>query len=241
MYYSTRCFMEELESTGRSLVNAQIKIEEMKNELQNLTQYELATPVKSKLYVHPGEEKKLKIVSPLYPPKIQVSAEKHYKPYQLHVQKGTESIWGSTIYKLYRDYEDQCAKFKDLEKAIIWVTYYYPNEHNYNVNNMNTKVIIYALSEIIPCTENNRAITIITSGKTDKDRPRTEIIIAEDVGQLDGLKDFPGQSIIDESANSVPSRSKGTKWIDDLDEEVIAEFDEDEEVIALFDEDELDV
>ena len=50
-------------------------------------------------------------------------------------------------------------------------------------------MIIYALSNsFLYCASNNRSTTIILDGETDRERPRTEITVIEDLAQLEKIK-----------------------------------------------------
>lgn len=181
--------MEKLEKLSRRLVSMQIVIEEMKNELEEEYGYKSADPVESELTFYPGPPKKLKIVVPFFPPKIQVAANLVGKSYMRYVFDEVQDIWNATIEKLYHDNKDKHAELDSFGKTIIWVTYFFPNKMNYNVNNLSIKVIIYALSNyFLYSARDNRAYTLILDGQTDRNKPRTEIVIIEDYGQLDELK-----------------------------------------------------
>lgn len=178
--------MGNLERFGRKLVEAQIMIEKIKNHLEEQYQCKPANPVYGELFYDPGPPKKLKIVThQLFPPRIYVSAGLEYKPYKYYQINPTQDIWDATISELYHQYTNYCHEMRKIEKAIIFITYYYPNTQNYNVSNLNNKVIIYSLSStILFCAQDNRRTTIIVNGKTDKEKPRTEIVVTEDLGQL---------------------------------------------------------
>ncbi len=181
--------MDNVERLSGKLVGVQILIEEMKNTLEEQYQCKRVDPVESELHYDAGPPKRFNIVVPLFPPKIQISAGKAYKPYPFYYAIGTRDIWDATILKLFQNNKEKCEEAHSIHKAIVWITYFFPNKIKYNLNNLATKFIIYPLANyFLFCAKDNRMITIILTGDTDKDRPRTEINITEDMGQLKMIK-----------------------------------------------------
>lgn len=181
--------IDAIEKIASKLVSAQIDIERMKNTLEKQYQYKIARPVDFKLDYYPDPPRKLHIISPFFPPKIQIHTSKTFRPKRSFFQSETEEIWNAALGKLYLDNVVKCADLRDLQKAIIWFTYFYPNKINFNVNNQTIKAIIYALSDyFLPVARKNRAISIIIDSAIDRKKPRTEIMIIEDLGQLETLK-----------------------------------------------------
>lgn len=93
--------MEKLEKLSRRLVSMQIVIEEMKNELEEEYGYKSADPVESELTFYPGPPKKIKIVVPLFPPKIQVDANLVSKSYMRYVFDEVQDIWNVCLEYIY--------------------------------------------------------------------------------------------------------------------------------------------
>lgn len=181
--------MEKLEYISRKLVSTQVNIEEMKNDLEKKYKYRSVNPVNSEMFFEPGPPQKLKIVVPLFPPKIQINANLAHKMYKPYVSEESLNLWNATMKKLHADNEDKYDELPSFNRTIIWITYFFTDKRNYNVNNLSLKVIISALSNyFLPSAHDNRSYTLILNGDTDKARPRTEIVIIEDLGQLGKLK-----------------------------------------------------
>ena len=218
--------IDTIEKLSNKMVSAQVDIERMINTLEETYKYKIARPVECEVNYHPYSPRRLHIVSPIFPPKIQINVYKAKYYGNPYLRREAGDVWRATLGKMYRENKSKCADLKDFRKAIIWFTYFYPNKVNFNVNNQMIRLIIYAIKDyFLPCAKDNRAITIIVDSAIDEKKPRTEIMIIEDLGQLKTLRHSnPFEDFTyNEKEETTKMENEGgpdtTDYYDDTDEE----------------------
>lgn len=78
-----------------------------------------SSPVECEVNYHPYSPRRLHIVSPIFPPKIQINVYKAKYYGNPYLRREAGDVWRATLGKMYRENKSKCADLKDFRKAII--------------------------------------------------------------------------------------------------------------------------
>lgn len=180
-------YYRELEDISRRLVEVQLLMGMFQNKIEKEAFSNTQKPAKGKIEFLPGHPQELKISVNIFPPKVRVHPELLY----LKNKRGPSTysqvrdLWFSTIMNLLQHNKDRLAGLQTFTKALVWFTFFFPDEKIRDVDNFSVKLVNDALVKCkILKDDDHRIVGVVVRAAVDHVNPRTEIVIAEDVGQL---------------------------------------------------------
>lgn len=186
--------LRTLEEISRELVGVQLKIAKLKKKWEKeLLPFDQKGPAAQVAAFAVGPPQALKIVVPLYAPKFQVHPGLFYSLNRAEpsTYQQVRSLWFTCIWESIRENGEKLSGLKTFGQALVWITVYFPDDRARDVDNFNftAKFIIDALvaARVLEGDDHSR-VAVVLEGAVDRENPRTEIIIMEDVGKLNLIK-----------------------------------------------------
>ena len=183
-----------LEEISRELVAVQLKIAELKKFLERKLlpgSLEQTGALAHEAAFTSGPPQVLKIVVPLYPLKFQVHPDPLYSLNRAEpsTYQQVRKFWFTCIQKTIQENEKKLAGLKTFARALVWITIFFPDARVRDVDNFTAKFINDALVALRVLEDDDHSrVAMILEGRVDRDNPRTEILVVENVGQLKKIK-----------------------------------------------------
>lgn len=180
-------YLEQLEDLSRLGVELQLKITTIQSNLEKSAYKETEKPASGTVDYLCGPPQELKLTVDIFPPKVRVHPEILYmKNKQAPSTYGqVRDLWFATIMNLLMQNREKLTRMQTFSKALVWFTFYFPDEKVRDVDNFSVKLVNDALVKCkILKDDDHRRMNIVVSADIDQKYPRTEIIIVSDEGQL---------------------------------------------------------
>lgn len=117
----------------------------------------------------------IKLVIPEIPPSNNKFMGRGSKQYQAFTYQKEKQKWAWLVRAAVKK-----KPIKPIEKAIVNITYYFPDERKRDPDNYSGKFILDGLTKAgIIKDDSFNNIKLVLAGRVDRENPRTEIIIKE--------------------------------------------------------------
>ena len=185
-------YLQQLDELSRMLVEVQIQMMSVQNNLEKLTFADTVKPSPGTVEFLPGPPQELKIIVDFFPPKIRVHPELLYKKNKQGPSNYSQvrDLWFTTIRNLLMANRDKLSEMHAFSKALVWFTFFFPDDRVRDVDNYAIKLVNDALVKCRLLKDDDHRIlsSVIVTSSIDHRYPRTEIVIAEDTGQLEKIQ-----------------------------------------------------
>lgn len=139
-----------------------------------------------------GPPRLLRISVPLYPPREQAHPGLLYSLNRAEpsTYQQVRECWFTTLRELlWGAGQTELAAFETYKRSIVWICVYFPDARCRDIDNYTVKFISDALVALRVLEGDEHARTsLILEGRVDREDPRSEIFVLEDLGQLEQLK-----------------------------------------------------
>jgi|LSQX01.3.fsa_nt_gb Holliday junction resolvase RusA-like endonuclease len=182
---------EQLETLARYLVEAQLEIAAIAKELEkeSISKTIPQNAGGAKASWNPGPPRVLKIVVPIFLPKLKVHPQVTWRKNRAEATtySAVRDEWFAYIASALRG--EGAAGLETFDRAIVWIGMYFPDARVRDLDNYTTKFILDALVALgVLQDDNHSRVSLITTGEVDQSYPRTEVFVFEDQGQLEKMK-----------------------------------------------------
>lgn len=177
----------ELQHLSRKLVECQVELLNIYNKETDFKRDITSIPEYS---IEWNEEPLIiKIIINEFPPRIKVHPDIISKPNKKHDSsyKIVRDRWYNLIFNAVRELPQNIFnKYLPLPEALVWITFYIPQNiitdvDNFTIKFINDAIVLSNINE----DDNYKAMSMILQGKSTTKDPRTEIIICNQKDHLD--------------------------------------------------------